>query len=132
MLLLGGCLGAYSVYKQLTEDKRLQIWALRKEGKSQSDIARLLDVHRSTVSRELSRNSGPYGYDPQLAQRMAIYRKKFHQQIIERQYEELLKELLSQGLNREQCREFILHHHPELTLEQVTALLDSFVDEVIR
>ncbi len=64
------------MYKQLTEDKRLQIWAMRKEGKSQSEIARVLAVHRSTVSRELNRNSGPYGYEPQLAQRMAIYRKK--------------------------------------------------------
>lgn len=115
------------MYKQLTEDKRLQIWALRKEGKTQSEIARLLDVHRSTVSRELNRNSGPYGYEPQLAQRMAIYRKKFHQQIVERQYDELLKELLGLGWNREQCQEFILHHHPELTVEQLDKLLDSLI-----
>ncbi|GLO62741.1 transposase [Vibrio sp. MACH09] len=114
------------MYKQLTEDKRLQIWAMRKEGKSQSEIARVLAVHRSTVSRELNRNSGPYGYEPQLAQRMAIYRKKFHQQIVERQYEELLKELLSLGWDRDQCQTFIVHHHPELTTEQLNSLLDSF------
>ncbi|GEM_PF-4382591 len=113
------------MYKQLTEEKRLQIWAMRKEGKSQSDIAKLLDVHRSTVSRELNRNSGPYGYEPQLAQRMAIYRKKFHQQIVERQYDELLKELVDLGWSKAQCQEFILHHHPELTIEQLNKLLDS-------
>ncbi|MGF1759316.1 helix-turn-helix domain-containing protein [Photobacterium sagamiensis] len=113
------------VYKQLTEDKRLQIWALRKEGKSQSKIAERLEVHRSTVSRELNRNSGPYGYEPQLAQRMAIYRKKFHQQIVERQYEELVKELMQLGWKKEQCQEFILHHHPELTIELLNELLDS-------
>ncbi|WCE31561.1 helix-turn-helix domain-containing protein [Vibrio sp. SCSIO 43137] len=110
------------MYKQLTEEKRLQIWAMRKEGKSQSEIARLLQVHRSTVSRELNRNSGPYGYEPQLAQRMAIYRKKFHQQVVERQYEELARELLSLDWDREQCLAFVLHHHPELTLDETNAL----------
>ena len=113
------------MYKQLSEEKRLQIWAMRKEGKSQSEIASLLSVHRSTVSRELARNSGPYGYDPQLAQRMAIYRKKFHRQIVERQYEELVEELVSIGWNHEQCQEFILHHHPELTLDQINQLIEA-------
>nr|WP_319556657.1 helix-turn-helix domain-containing protein [uncultured Vibrio sp.] len=112
------------MYRQLTQEKRLQIWAMRKEGKKQSEIARQLDIHRSTVSRELNRNSGPYGYEPQLAQRMAAYRKKFHQQIVEKQYEELLSELVHMGLNRDQCEEFILHHHPELTIEQLDDLLD--------
>jgi IS30 family transposase len=113
------------MYRQLTEEKRLQIWAMRKEGKNLSEIAKLLDIHRSTVSRELNRNSGPYGYEPQLAQRMAAYRKKFHQQIVEKQYEELLDELIHMGLNREQCLEFVLHHHPEFTIEQLNELLDS-------
>ena len=113
------------MYSQLTEEKRLQIWAMRKEGKNQSEIARQLTIHRSTVSRELSRNSGPYGYEPQLAQRMATYRKKFHQQIVEKQYEELVTELVHMGLNRKQCQEFILHHHPELAIEQLDELLGS-------
>lgn len=113
------------MYTQLTEEKRLQIWALRKEGKSQTDIARVLNVHRSTVSRELVRNSGPYGYEPQLAQRMAIYRKKFHTQIVEKQYDELVNELVEMGWKREQCQEFILHHHPELTIEQIDKLIDD-------
>ncbi len=115
------------MYSQLTEDKRLQIWALRKEGKSQSTIAQMLNVHRSTISRELNRNSGPYGYEPQLAQRMAIYRKRFHQQIVERQYEDLLKELLHLGWKREQCHEFILHHNPELSIKQLDTLIDAFL-----
>ncbi|MDG3086127.1 helix-turn-helix domain-containing protein [Vibrio hannami] len=114
------------MYRQLTEEKRLQIWAMRKEGKNQSEIARLLDIHRSTISRELNRNSGPYGYEPLLAQQMASYRKKFHQQIVEKQYEELVGELVHMGLSREQCMEFVLHHHPELTIEHLNELLDSF------
>ncbi|MFC1233716.1 helix-turn-helix domain-containing protein [Vibrio sp. F74] len=113
------------MYKQLNKEKRLQIWALRKEGKSQTEIALILEVHRATVSRELSRNSGPYGYEPQLAQRMAIHRKKFHTQIVEKQYEELVKELVGIGWEREQCQEFILHHHSELTIEQIDKLIDD-------
>ena len=115
------------MYKQLTEDKRLQLWAMRKEGKSQSEIAKQLNVHRSTVSRELDRNSGPYGYEPQLAQRMAKYRKKFHQQIVDRQYEELVKELMTMGWNKMLCLEFILHHHPELSVDEINRLIDSCV-----
>ncbi|WED23592.1 helix-turn-helix domain-containing protein [Vibrio sp. JC009] len=117
------------MYRQLSEEKRLQIWAMRKEGKNQSDIAKYLNIHRSTVSRELARNSGPYGYEPQLAQRMAAYRKKFHTQIVEKQYEELLDGLIHMGLNKEQCQEFILHHHPEITIEQLNELIDACVNE---
>jgi IS30 family transposase len=112
------------MYRQLTKAQRLQIWAMRKEGKNQSKIAKHLNISRSTVSRELNRNSGLYGYDPQLAQGLASYRKKFHQQIVEKQYSELLDELIHMGLNREQCLVFVLHHHPELTIEQLNERLD--------
>ena len=43
-------------FKQLSLAQRYQIEALLKAGHSQSAIARLLNVHRSTVSRELTRN----------------------------------------------------------------------------
>ncbi len=42
-------------FKQLSLAQRYQIEALLKGGHSQSAIARLLNVHRSTVSRELSK-----------------------------------------------------------------------------
>jgi IS30 family transposase len=43
-------------FKQLSLPQRYQIEVLLKSGQSQSAIARLLKVHRSTISRELSRN----------------------------------------------------------------------------
>jgi len=43
-------------YKQLTMRERYQIEALIKEGLSQRAIAKNLNVHHSTISRELSRN----------------------------------------------------------------------------
>ena len=44
-------------YRQLTPGERYILAALRKQGFNQSQIARALDRHRSTISRELSRNS---------------------------------------------------------------------------
>ncbi|GAB2659760.1 helix-turn-helix domain-containing protein [Vibrio panuliri] len=111
------------MYQQLTKAKRLQIWALRKEGKNQSEIAKQLNIHRSTVSREINRNSGLYGYEPQLAQQMAAYRKKYHQQITENQYQELWQELTRLGLSADNCKRFILSHHPELSIEQLEQLI---------
>ena len=36
-------------YHQLTEEERIEIYALRKEGKSESQIATALDRDRSTI-----------------------------------------------------------------------------------
>ena len=113
------------MYKQLTEKQRLQIWTLRKERKSQSKIAELLNIHRSTVGRELARNSGPYGYDPRLAQQLAATRKQLHNQVIAIQYQELLGKLQQMGINKAQRQQFIVHFHPELSLEQVDGLLQD-------
>lgn len=111
------------MYQQLTEGKRVQIWALRKEGKTQTTIAKQLQIHKSTVSRELNRNSGPYGYEPKLAQNMASYRKKYHKDVVGKEYEELLLELNKQGFDTLKSQAFLLHHHPELTVEDADLLL---------
>ncbi len=44
-------------YRQLTSEERYMLAALRRQGLNQSQIARLLGRHRSTVCREVSRNS---------------------------------------------------------------------------
>ena len=46
-----------SNYKHLTREERYQIQAYKKAGFSQVEIAKELVVHKSTISRELSRNS---------------------------------------------------------------------------
>jgi IS30 family transposase len=38
-----------------------------KDGKTQSQIAKLMDRHKSTISRELARNTGLKGYRPKQA-----------------------------------------------------------------
>ena len=63
-------------YHQLTQEQRYQIYALKKTGHSGSEIAEVIGVHKSTVSRELRRNRGGRGYRPQQAQKLAIDRRR--------------------------------------------------------
>ena len=62
-------------YHQLTQAQRYQIYALQKTGHPGSEIADVIQVHKSTVSRELKRNRGQRGYRPQQAQRLAVRRR---------------------------------------------------------
>jgi IS30 family transposase len=64
-----------STYRQLTQEQRYQIYALRKTGHSRAEIAVVIGVHKSTVSRELKRNRGGRGYRPQQAQSLAFERR---------------------------------------------------------
>jgi transposase, IS30 family len=54
-------------YTHLTRDERYQIAILLKAGHKQSDIARVMNRHPSTISRELGRNRGQRGYRPKQA-----------------------------------------------------------------
>ena len=81
-------------YKQLTQGQRYQLQALLENGLSQQAIADSLGVDKSTVSRELTRNSRPDGYCPEAAEKRKTERKKNarkakktddqHKQIIEK------------------------------------------------
>lgn len=62
-------------YTQLVHTQRYQIYALLKAGHNQSEIAQLIGVHKSTISRELHRNKGLRGYRPKQAQRFAYFRR---------------------------------------------------------
>lgn len=61
-------------YKQLTQEQRYQISAFLKAGFSKARIARELQVHPSTIGRELQRNRGERGYRPKQAQQKAQQR----------------------------------------------------------
>jgi len=62
-------------YKQLAYEQRYQISFMLKMGCSQTDIAKEMGVHRSTISRELRRNQGQRGYRPKQAHRFALSRR---------------------------------------------------------
>ena len=63
-------------YDQLTEIKRYQIYALLKVKTTQKQIAKILKVSGSTISRELNRNKGARGYRPKQANIKALNRRK--------------------------------------------------------
>ena len=63
-------------YHQLTSEERYALSALRKQGCTQAQIARVLDRHRSTISREVRRNSRKDGgYRPSTAHEFARWRR---------------------------------------------------------
>jgi len=62
-------------YTQLTREQRYQIYALMKAGQNQTQMASIIKVHKSTISRELARNCGQRGYRPKQAQQLALSRK---------------------------------------------------------
>jgi transposase, IS30 family len=62
-------------YTQVTQEQRYHIYAFMKAGFLQTAIATEIGVHKSTISRELSRNRGKKGYRPKQAHLMAIQRR---------------------------------------------------------
>ena len=62
-------------YNQLTEVQRYQIEALKKAEKKQNEIAKIIGVSASTISRELCRNTGQRGYRPKQAHNKAYKRR---------------------------------------------------------
>ena len=63
-------------YTQLTQEQRYQISALLKMEHTQTEIAIALDVHKSTISREVRHNHGKRGYRPKQAHRLALKRRR--------------------------------------------------------
>jgi len=84
-------------YSQLTQEQRYQIYALLKIGISQTKIAEILNVHRSTISRELRRNKGLRGYRPAQAHKKAVTRRrKANRRITEKDWEIVDNKLLEE------------------------------------
>jgi IS30 family transposase len=61
--------------QQLTESDRAVLAQLLELKVSKKEIARRLRKHRSTVYRELARNTGPVGYVPEEAQQRTVVRR---------------------------------------------------------
>ena len=64
-------------YKQISYEQRITLVYLLKEGISKADIAKKLNVHRSTVYREIGRNSTKNYklYNSKQANNQAVKRK---------------------------------------------------------
>lgn len=104
-------------YRQLTYDQRCQISAYLKSKMSCRDIARHLKVHRSTIYREIERNSGLRGYLHRQAHQLSCSRKAKKPSKLTRSvknilncklYEQWSPEQIS-GWMRQNCSVFLSH-----------------------
>ena len=62
-------------YHHLTYEQRCQIYILKDRGDPLTSIGKSLSVHRTTISRELKRNSGRNGYFHEQAQKKSKQRR---------------------------------------------------------
>jgi len=63
-------------YKQLILEQRYEIRAYMQAGFSKNDVAGFIGVHKSTVTREIQRNTGLRGYRPRQAHQRAMERMR--------------------------------------------------------
>jgi len=92
------------IYKQLTSVQRYQISVLKRIGHSRTEIAIELEVHKSTIGRELRRNTGERGYRPKQADEKACERrvKAAHKRRISAEVWVVVDEKLRQDWSPEQ------------------------------
>jgi IS30 family transposase len=106
-------------YGQLGLEERIEIYRLHAGGKSQAAIAALLGRARSTISRELKRNSVRTkvwrgGYDPVRAQRLSERRRRWDCRFkLERQPDlrERVRDGLAMGWSPEQIAGRLTREH---------------------
>lgn len=113
-------------YQQLTAEERYQIYVLLKAGHKQKSIAKLLNRHPSTISRELSRNRGLRGYRPKQAQRLNRERRMVaykHRKLTPEVIDWVVK-LLEQDLSPEQISGYLaIHKHLSICHETIYRLI---------
>jgi IS30 family transposase len=100
-------------YSQLTLEQRYQIYAMKKAGFKQNQIAADIGVHRSTISREFSHNLGKRGYRPQQAHQKAQERKlhKAGKRILPTTWRLVETYLVEQQWSPEQISGYLKLHH---------------------
>ena len=106
-------------YQQLTENERYQIYALKKAGHKQVEMAELLGRSPATISRELRRNGGLRGYRPRQAQRLTKRRqtRAFKARKVTDEVRRHIETLIRQELSPQQVVDYLarrqivsLHH----------------------
>jgi IS30 family transposase len=98
-------------YAQLTQEQRYQISALLKMGHNRTEIAEVIGAHKSTVSRELRRNSGLRGYRPKQAHRKALNRRNHSRARIMPEIWEMIEAKLRLEWSPEQVSGWLHRHH---------------------
>lgn len=63
-------------YKQLTQEQRYHLYEMKQMKLPQKDMAQIINVSESTISRELKRNAGKRGQYLKSAHKLALSRRK--------------------------------------------------------
>ena len=98
-------------YTQLTQEQRYQISALLRNDHSQNEIAKEIEKSKSTISRELKRNSGRRGYRPKQADQKAQGRKDKAKPRLRQEDWEMIEHLVYQDWSPEQIHDQVLAVH---------------------
>jgi transposase, IS30 family len=98
-------------YKQLTQEQRYQIYALKQADQQNKRIAEIVGVHASTISRELKRNLGKKGYRPKQAHQKAQARKHGAKKQIRLETWEYIEQKLKREWSPEQVSGRLQRHH---------------------
>jgi IS30 family transposase len=101
-------------YTHLTREERYQIYALKKAGHTQYEIAKVLARSKSTISRELARNRGGRGYRPKQAQWLAEERRAMNARTIDDATWQFACERLREEWSPDQ-----ISQHAEISIETV-------------
>jgi IS30 family transposase len=88
-------------HHHLTYEQRCQIYALLKSGRTKAGVARQIGVHRSTITREIERNTGRKGYRYKQAQEKASARRAAASSVPRKMTPSLIREI-EEKLTREQ------------------------------
>lgn len=110
--------------KQLTIGEREIIAQMNYAGESQAEIARELGRHRSTICRELKRNSAHYGYYAVVAQSYAQVRRQVRWWGNKKMEQDAIEQFVRRGLQHywspEQIAGRLRRHHPRSRKRQVS------------
>jgi transposase, IS30 family len=98
-------------YKQLTQEQRYQIYALKQAEQQSKRIAEIVGVHASTISRELKRNLGKKGYRPKQAHQKAQARKHGAKKQIRLETWEYIEQKIRREWSPEQVSGRLQSHH---------------------
>lgn len=111
-------------YRHLAYEQRCQIYALKKSGKNQAEIAKHLGISQSTISKELKRNIGKRGYRYKQANIKAIKRRSITSSIKRKMTPSLTtfveKEICENQLSPEQISGILkLKHNVNISHESI-------------
>lgn len=98
-------------YTQLTKEQRYQIYALLRMGHTQTEIARVIEKHKATISRELKRNAGLRGYRPRQAHNKALNRQNHTKRRIQTDTWKLVENMIRMDWSPEQISGRIKNKH---------------------